>query len=231
LLCTLIFIGVVTSYGRYEVVRLIPFMLYPAIVFSAAQLPARAFKSVWVVLPVILCIGLAGLFFDNSVVNVGGREFPGGAISLVSLLLKCVLTVTAALLMIATTGITKLSYAMRMLKLPRLLVLQFTLTYRYISVLSEEAAQMSLAYRLRACGRKGIQIREWGPLTGLLLLRTFERAQNVYRAMSLRGFDGDYHPGGTMRLGAKDAAYLLGWMLYFAAARAFDIPALLGSIV
>jgi len=231
-LCTLIYIGFVASFGRYEIAHLIPFVLYPAIIFSVSQIPVLPIlKRALVVLPLVLGIGLVNLIVDRSMINFGGLLISGGLLSLISLFIRYGLTVTAALLMIATTGIVKLSCAMRMIRIPKLLVLQFSLTYRYISVLFEEVAQTTLAYRLRANGQKGIRVKEWGSLTGQILLRTFDRAQSVYRAMRLRGFDGDYHPGGTIKLSYKDAIYFLVWVALFIAARAFDITQLLGTLI
>jgi cobalt/nickel transport system permease protein len=211
---------------------MIPFMLYPAIIFSITQIPVLPIlKRALVVLPLVLGIGIVNLIVDKSSIDFGGLLISGGLLSLISLFIRYGLTVTAALLMIATTGIVKLSYAMRMMKIPKLLVLQVSLTYRYISVLFEEVAQTTLAYRLRAYGYKGVRVREWGPLTGQILLRTFDRAQSVYRAMRMRGFNGDYHPGGNIKLSYKDAAYFFVWVLIFVATRAFDITQLLGSAI
>jgi cobalt/nickel transport system permease protein len=118
-----------------------------------------------------------------------------------------------------------------MLKIPRLLILQILLTYRYISVLLEEVMLLLRAYALRAPRQKGIQYRAWGSLAGQLFLRTYERAGRVYEAMSLRGFSGEYHMGGPSRIRVWDGAWLFGWILFFAAGRLFDLPILLGSLV
>ncbi|WP_255350579.1 energy-coupling factor transporter transmembrane protein EcfT [Anoxybacillus sp. KU2-6(11)] len=41
---------------------------------------------------------------------------------------------------------------------------------------------------LRAPHHRAIQLSVWGSLVGHLLLRTFERAERVYEAMTLRRF-------------------------------------------
>jgi cobalt/nickel transport system permease protein len=230
LLCTLVYIGVVASFGRYEIIRLIPFLLYPVFVFSIGQIPfLPMLKRSLVVLPIILGVGIFALFFDKSTVVIAGMPVYGGAANLVSLLIKYALTVLSALLLIAVTGMNKLAYAMRLLRLPRLLVLQITLTYRYLTVLTEEVVHTTRAYALRAPGQKGVKANAWGPLAGHVLLRTFDRAQYVYRAMCLRGFDGDYRMAQTKGFTGRDAAYLFSWTAFFIAARVFDLPYLLGS--
>jgi len=57
-----------------------------------------------------------------------------------------------------------------MLKIPKLFVLQLMLTYRYISVLLEEAERMLRAYMLRSPlqNENGIHIKDWGALQGNL---------------------------------------------------------------
>jgi len=96
-------------------------------------------------------------------------------------------------------------------------------------VLVDEVARTTRAYRLRAAGRTGIAPSAWGPLAGQVLLRTFDRAERVYQAMRLRGFDGDPHAGGPpRRIAARDVAFVLAWLAYFALARFVDLPGLLG---
>lgn len=229
LLSTLIYIGFIASFDRYEIIRLIPYLLYPAILFPASGIPVLPIlKRAAFVLPVILGVCILNFIFDKNTVNLGGVFISGGFVSMVSLLIKYALTVSAALLMIATTGIHKLSYAMRLIKVPRLIVLQVTLTYRYISVLSEEVLNTLLAYRLRSAGHKGIRFNAWGTLTGQILLRTYERAQQVYRAMCLRGFTGDYNPGANLKLKTSDVLYFLLWVFFFTAVRLFDVLTLIG---
>lgn len=229
LLCTLLFIGFIASFGRYEIIRLIPYFLYPAVLFSLSGIPVLPIvKRAALVLPVVLGVCIFNLIFDKNTVNIGGVFIYGGFASMVCLLIKYALTVSAALLMIATTGIHKLSYAMRLVKVPRLLVLQITLTYRYISVLSEEVLNTLLAYRLRAVSYKGVKFNAWGALAGQMLLRTYDRAQQVYRAMCLRGFNGDYCPGANITLKFRDFEYFFLWVLFFTAIRLFDVLTLIG---
>lgn len=156
--------------------------------------------------PLVLGIGILNPVFDHQVFAVGGLTLSMGWITFISVCLKCLLTVFAALLLIATTGMNNLAAALRMLRIPKLFVLQLLLTYRYISVLLEEVSLIWRAYSLRAPGQKGINWKVWGPLIGQLILRTFDRAQRVYQAMCLRGFTGEYNTGSQKRLTLWDLA-------------------------
>ena len=54
----------------------------------------------------------------------------------------------------------------------------------------KETDKTLLAYSLRAPGQKGIFIKTWGTLVGSMMLRSIDRAVNVYESMMLRGFKG-----------------------------------------
>lgn len=69
---------------------------------------------------------------------------------------------------------------MRLIKIPSVIVTQVMLTYRYVTLLLSEAGRITQAYALRAPNQKGINIKNWGSLLGHLLLRTIDRADEIY---------------------------------------------------
>ncbi|WP_139902093.1 cobalt ECF transporter T component CbiQ [Clostridium thermarum] len=231
LVTTLVYLTSLISMGRYEVMGLIPFALYPVLVFSLADLPmAPILRRILLVEPLIIGIGILNPIFDNYTVMLGGITISRGWITFVSIFIKCGLTVTASILLVATTGMDKLAAAMRMLRIPKIFVLQLLLTYRYISVLMEEVSRMLRAYFLRAPRQKGIEMKAWGAFAGQLLLRTLDRAQRVYEAMSLRGFNGDINLGRIEKTAVKDYIYLTLWCIFFIIARLYNIPIIIGSL-
>lgn len=231
-LVTIAYSGVISSFGKYAIMPILPFVLYPVVVFSIAKIPTKPiFKRALIVLPLILGIGLFAVIFDRSIITFGANEYYGGWFNFASLVLRYALIVLSALLMMSTMGIEKLAYALRMIRIPKLIVLQILLTYRYISVIGEEVAKTIRAYKLRSHGKKGIHKTAWGPLVGQIILRAFERAQSIYAAMLMRGFDGNYHPGTNIKMKGKDVAYLICWIAFFAVARIYDIPTLLGNAI
>ena len=57
-LVTIAYIGIVSSFGRYAIVPMLPFVLYPVIVFGISRIPpAPIFKRSLIVLPLILGAG------------------------------------------------------------------------------------------------------------------------------------------------------------------------------
>jgi len=231
LLTTIIYLIVVVSFGRYEISGLLSFVSYPVLIFVLAELPvAPILKRILLVEPLIIGVGILNPLFDQQAIVLAGIVISRGWVTFLSIFIKCGLTVTVSILLIATTLMDKLAVALRMLKVPKIFVLQLLLTYRYISVLIEEVSRMMRAYSLRAPGQKGIHRSVWGSFAGQLILRTFDRAQRVYQSMNLRGFTGEYNTGGVSKLRFKDFAYLAGWSLFFIVARIYNIPMLIGSL-
>lgn len=232
LLTTIGFITMVVSFGRYEIVGILPLLIYPVLLVTLAELPVRPIlKRMLLVLPFVIGIGILNPLFDRQVFVVGGVTLSRGWITFLAIFLKTGLTVSAALILIATTGMNRLASALRMVGVPRVFVLQLLLTYRYIAVLAEEVTRILRAYSLRAPRQKGIQRSVWGSLTGQLILRAFARAQRVYQAMCLRGFKGEYVTGGTGKVTALDLAYLGGWLIFFGLMRTYNVPVLVGSLL
>lgn len=232
LLVTIVYLFIVVSFSKYDIIAMLPLVFYPVIMLSLGDIPVRLLsKPMLIAAPLVLGIGIFNPIMDPSpLMIVGSVTVTGGWISFLSLVFKCILTVTAAIILVASTGMEKVALSLRILHVPRLFVLQLLLTYRYIYVLMEEAGRVWNAYILRAPGQKGIHFRVWGPLAGQMLLRTMDRAQRVYEAMKLRGFEGEYHPGGVQKFSGGDVAFALGWILFLVMVRYYNLPALIGQL-
>src|SRR5674476_1193656 len=95
----------------------------------------------------------------------------------------------------------------------RVLAVQLLFLYRYIFVLTEESGRASQARELRSCGKKGLGIKSFGPMTGHLLLRTWGRAERIHTAMLARGFSGKFYTGQQSHFGVPEICFVLLWTL------------------
>ena len=232
LLTTLSFLVVIASFDRYDLFRLFPLVLYPALIFIWSDTPLRPImKRLLFVEPFIIGIGVLNPLLDREAVLIGGLSVSRGWITFFAILLKGALTVTAALLLISTTGVNRLAGAMRTIRIPKLFVLVIFLTFSYISVLGEELSRSLRAYALRAPTHRGVRFNAWGSLIGQILLRTFDRADRVYQAMTLRGFSGEYPIGIAQRFRWSDLVWMLAWISFFIICRVVDIPVAIGSLL
>lgn len=232
IIVTMLFLVTVVSFGKYSVSGLLGLAFYPFVLMAMADLPIKLMgKRLLVLEPFVLGIGLFSPLFDTNTMWIGGMAISAGWITLLSILVKGTLTISAGLLLVATTGIDKVAEGLRMLKVPRILVLQILLTYRYVLVLIEEFSRMTRAYFLRAPMDKGIRRGVWGSFAGQLLLRTYDRARQIYISMTLRGFRGEYHTGKNTPLMPLDWVYILAWGLFFLLCRLIPLADLVSYLV
>lgn len=233
LIVTVAYIWTVVAFDKYDLAGLLPMFIYPAIIFILSDVPfGESLKKLRIVLPICCIAGLFNPLFDHMPVAVVGKfVITGGMVSGVTLIIKGACAVLASYLLIATTGIEKICFALRLLHIPGILVTQILLTYRYVTVLLSEANQIYQAYSLRAPRQKGIHYKVWGSLLGQLLFRSIDRANALYDSMLLRGHKGDYNYVNILRFRIKDAAYVAIWIGYFVVAGHTDIFEMLGRVL
>ena len=166
----------------------------------------------------------------NAIGTVGGVVITTGLISMITLMLKGLYTVLAAYVLIATTSIEGICYALRTIHVPRLLVTVILLIDRYIYILGEEADRIMTAYKLRAPSQKGIHYKAWGPLVGQWLIRSMDRAELVYESMQLRGFKGDFASVKKDHDIKGGVAYVCIWLILLAAIRFTNVVSIVSSL-
>lgn len=230
---TIIYIALVVSFSKYDVIGIAGMVIYPLFLFQLADLSFRAcIKRLRIVLPIVCCVGIFNPLLDHTTVQLGGMLISAGFLSMCTLIMKGMFSVLASYLLIATTSIEDICYALRLLHVPKLLVTQILLTYRYVTVLLGEVNRMTQAYSLRAPRQKGVHFKVWGSLTGQLLLRSIDRANDVYESMLLRGYQGEFtYLGQEHHLRASDLLYLLFWLILLICFRCFPIFILVGQFM
>jgi cobalt/nickel transport system permease protein len=199
---------------------------------TVGEIPVRfILRKVLLVSPFAIMIGVFNPLLDTATVAViSGIPISAGAVSFLSILLKFALTISAALLLIATTSFPGVCHALRRLGLPSLFVSQLLFLYRYIFVLMEETMRITRAREMRSVGSRGAGIRVFVRLIGTLFVRTVDRAERIYQAMLSRGFQGDIPSLRRARIGAADLACLAAMVAFLALFRFFRITEGIGCV-
>ena len=233
LLVTIFYIITVVSFPKYDFSGLVVMVLYPVLLFQAAGSPVGlCFYKLRVVLPLVCAVGLANPFLDHApLLRLGSMTITGGFVSMLTLMMKGVFSLMASFLLIATTRMDAICAALRKLHVPELIPTLLLLTYRYIGVMMEQASVMSQAYKLRAPGQKGIHISAWGSFLGQLLLRSMDRAEELYSSMTLRGFRGEFYYADVPACGRSSLVFTAACIALFLGARCFNISSLLGGLL
>ena len=232
-LVTLAFVIVVMSFPRHEVSALLPFLLFPLVLTSLGRIPARElFRKILVAAPFALAVGMFNPLLDRQPALLAGPVvITGGWLSFASILLRFLLTMWAALALVACTGMFQLAAGLRQLGLPRVFVVQLLFLHRYLFVVAEEGARMTRSVELRAPGRNALHLRAYGSLVGHLLLRAMDRAERVHRSMVCRGFDGEIRVMRPSSFRVPDACFVGGCLACFIAGRGWNLAEGLGRLL
>jgi cobalt/nickel transport system permease protein len=112
--------------------------------------------------------------------------------------------------LLATTPIFTLGRAMSKLYFPDKIIHLFLFTYRYIHVIFQEYRRLTNAMRIRGfMPRTNIHTyRSYAYLVGMLLVRSYDRAERIHRAMLCRGFSGKYYTLSRFSINIGDILYL-----------------------
>ena len=113
----------------------------------------------------------------------------------------------------STTPFPRLLHGFETLRAPRMLVLIVSFMWRYLHVLGEEWHRMRIARQARGHSSRWLfGERSLGPLIATLFLRSLQRGERVYLAMTARGFSGGVPASvtGVLQLQAWDVVFGFG---------------------
>lgn len=233
LVVTLIFLIAVLSIPVNQPQKLIWLAVYPIV---ASEMSGIGYgniflKSLWI-LPLAILIGIFNPIIDTSkAFSVSGITISRGWVSFISIIFRALLSFQSLLLLIATSGFLDMFNAMRHIGCPAVLSTQLLLTYRYISVIIEEAIIMNRARQARGYGKKSYPLSMWGRHVGQLLIRSTQRASNIHRAMKARGFSGTLPTGSRMQWDSHSLTWMCCWIACIAIARFVDFSTFITHIM
>jgi len=231
--CTVLFLFTVISFPKYELAALIPFFLFPVLLTTLGDIPIKfLLKKIAIVSPFAIFIGIFNPILDTrTAIVIAGVPLSAGWLSFLTILIKFMLTISAALLLIATTSFPGICHALRRLGVPAVFVSQLLFLYRYLFVLMEEAMRLVRARDMRSFGNRGSGMKVVVRLIGILFLRTVERAERIYSAMLSRGFNGDMPSLKGYRFRSGDGLYISLTIVFLILFRFFPVTDMLGRFI
>ena len=230
LLTTIIYLGIMLSVATSHVDILLWFALYPIVASPTLGLTyLKVFLQSLIVLPLVILLGVFNPIIDKTpVASLDGLVITQGWLLFIGIILRGLLSMQALLLLINSIGFTGIVSAMSRLGVPKFIVVQLLMVFRYIRVLIEEGAAMKRARDARSFGRKNLSIKMWGILIGQLFLRSMGRAERIHKAMLARGFDGEMPVNFSSRTkwNMTSSVYLIMWTILFVFLRLFNLSLL-----
>jgi cobalt/nickel transport system permease protein len=178
---------VATPIGQWRILGILGLLLALVVGISGAEV--RALLLRWA--GFALVVGFLAVMVAP---GLPARAKHGLVAVFLSIVVKNSLAFLMMLVLATVSSWLDLLQAMRRLGVPRVLVATLQFMERYVHLLGEELARMAQARAARTFQRGSLL--SWRLLTGmlgLLLLRSFERAERVHSAMLARGWDGTIH--------------------------------------
>lgn len=196
------------------------YSLYLLVITGLARIPIKLLiKRLFIALPFVMMVSVYLPFVEQQDLS---NPYSGGWWLFWNMVVKAFIGIYAMSILTATTRFASLIQGFSRLKVPELLLMLVSFTYRYLFVLVEEAQRMKRARDARAYGGKWLwQAKVVGQMIGTLFLRSYERGERVYLAMCSRGYDGSQSLWGDRRdaLRASDYAFALASLAFLTAVR------------
>ena len=140
----------------------------------------------------VLFVILVFTTVGNPITKIGPLTVTDYGLNLATLTILKILACTSLLLIIAaTTPINEISYVFSWMKIPGIVSEIIVLMVRYVDLIAEEFR--TIIFALRA--KNAFSVNWWrriynmGMAAGIILIRSFEKAERVYMAMVARGYD------------------------------------------
>jgi len=174
------------------------FIFSAAIIGMAGIRPGRLVRRLMVVNGFILFLWLFLPFTypGRTIFSLGPLHATSEGVRYALLItIKSNVIILACIGLLATSSIFSLVHALSHLRMPDKLIQIFFFNYRYIHVLHLEYQRMKNSMKAR-CFKPKTNLRTYRTfayLVAMLLLKSYDRAERVYKAMLCRGFKGRYH--------------------------------------
>ena len=214
----------ITSLGLVTVVVLTPpdrwfayavyFLVLAALVIISKVPVGYVIKRSLLIMPFVLMIAIFIPFFKEGEVagsyNIWMWQLSvshSGLEVLRNIIIKAWLSIVSLTILSATTRMPDLLKGLERLKVPKIIVMILSFMYRYIFLVVDEAMRMKQARDARGYGGRWLgQARIIGQMIGTLFLRSYERPERVYLAMTARGFTGEIVWSGRLSWQFRDLA-------------------------
>jgi len=202
LIITLVNIVFIVSVGNGEYLLLYLYLIVAAaIILLFKPLIKHFIKRVFLVFLYPFCISIFIPFIHegSSILTIDLNIFSltitdNGITIFLTVIFKSFLSMLILTALVTSTDEIELLHGLRKIYFPKIIVSIIFLMYRYIFLIREEAriGQMAINSRVFQKSYRSVN-KKLAYLAGNLIIESFDRAENVYKSMESRGFNGDFY--------------------------------------
>jgi len=168
--------------GSYISFASLPILILLITMLIISKVPvANVIKRTLVILPLVLPVIVL-----NSIFMKAGLKH-----SLI-LSVRSFLSIFSLILLVSVTRFSDIMKTLSSWHFPRIMIMILSFMYRYFFLLTGEMEKMVRAVKMRSGGSRGFTlIRIYSQILAILFIKSYERAERVYHAMLMRGYDGN----------------------------------------
>lgn len=214
---------IIASEPRGELIAFSFYYLIISATILTSKIPVLyIFKRCLFASPFII---MAALFFPISAILGGDPTLANTGNSLnisVSILFKAYGAIILLTILTSIEKFHRLLKGLRSLKMPASLGIISALMYRYSFILYDEYLRTTRARESRtAGGLKTSKIKVYGHQMALIFLRSWDRAEIIYKAMLSRGFTGEFPDSSSSKITNTDIVFTIFFISLFITIRVF----------
>lgn len=172
-------------------------------VYLLAALSLMDAKDIIKVLKVSIVMGLF------SFIILLPAAFWGNSYSIFMITSKVFATITAVNILSYTTKWNAITGTLKRFFVPDIFILVLDITIKYIVMLGEFALNMMYALKLRSVGKNDRKYNSLSGVAGTMFIKSKEMAEDMYDAMTCRGYTGEYRIQNKFILTLIDLPYSL----------------------
>lgn len=168
--------------GEYISYSALPLLVILIAVLIISKVPvANVIKRTLVILPMVIPVILLNSIFMES-----------GLRHSMILSVRSFLSIFSLVLLVSVTRFSDMMKTLSRWRFPRIVIMILSFMYRYFFLLTGEMEKMVRAVKIRSGGKGGVgMFRIYSQILAILFIKSYERAERVYHAMLMRGYDGN----------------------------------------
>jgi len=190
IIVAVVFIILTISVNKYDIIHSLLLTSFTCFLIAIAPLKVTSVLKMFLYLsPFVLLLVIFNPVYDKSIIHIAGYQIYGGYVSAFTTVLKFINTTTVSVLIVSSTKFNHIASSLRFFKMPKFLIIQFMVMYRFIFIFLYDIIQSLQAVKSRGFQGGRFSWRNMKAIISAFFVKSVLRGEEVYNSMLSRGFE------------------------------------------
>lgn len=190
IIVAVVFVVLTISVDKYDIIHSLLLTSFTCFLIAIAPLKVTSILKMLLYLsPFVLLLVVFNPVYDKSIIKIAGYQVHGGYVSAFTTVLKFINTTTVSVLIISSTKFNHIASSLRFFRMPKFLVIQFMVMYRFIFIFLYDIIQSLQAVKSRGFHSGKFSWRNMKAIVSTFFVKSVFRGEEVYNSMLSRGFE------------------------------------------